>query len=62
MESRIWATRPTYYREQAVRLRELVEDLPVGRFREQLLSVALEYDELADSIERRMSGTSSVTV
>jgi hypothetical protein len=39
-----------------------VEDLPVGRFREQLLSVALEYDELANSIERRMSGTSSVTV
>jgi hypothetical protein len=54
MESRLWTTRPTYYREQAVRLRELVEDLPVGRFREQLLSVAGEYDELADSIERRM--------
>jgi hypothetical protein len=58
MESRLRTTRPTYYREQAVRLRELVEDLPVGRFREQLLSVAGEYDQLADSIERRMSGTS----
>jgi hypothetical protein len=53
MESRIWATRPTYHREQAVRLRELVEDLPVGRLREQLLSVAVEYDELAAGIERR---------
>jgi hypothetical protein len=51
----MWTTRPTFYREQAVRLRELVEDLPDGRLRKQMLSVALEYDELADGIERRMS-------
>jgi hypothetical protein len=30
----------------------VAEDLPVGRLREQFLSVAGEYDELADSIER----------
>jgi hypothetical protein len=47
------STRSTHYREQAVRLRDLVQDLPVGRLSEQLLSVAVEYDELADSIDHR---------
>jgi hypothetical protein len=35
--------------------REVAEDLPVGRLREQFLSVAGEYDELADSIERQFA-------
>ncbi len=47
------STRSIHYREQAVRLRDLVQDLPVGRLREHLLSVAVEYDELADTIDRR---------
>jgi len=45
--------RSAHYREQAARLRTMGEQEPLGRLREQLLSVAQQYDELADSIDRQ---------
>ena len=53
MEVQRSSTRSAHYREQAARLRGLSEQEPVGTLREELLSVARQYDELADSIDRQ---------
>jgi len=53
MEAERSATRSAHYRDQAARLRGLSDQEPVGSLREQLLHVARQYDELADSIDRQ---------
>jgi len=52
METARFSNRSAHYRNQAARLRELSEQEPVGKVRENLLDVARQYAELAASIDR----------
>jgi len=45
--------RETYYRDKAVRLRELAETEPLARFRKKLIDLAEQFEILADTISRR---------
>ena len=40
------ATKAVHYREQAARIRELANAEQAGRFRDRLLEIASQYDEL----------------
>ena len=40
------ATKAVHYREQAARIRELANAEQAGRFRDRLLEIANQYDEL----------------
>jgi hypothetical protein len=58
METARISNRSAHYRNQAAHIRELSEQEPVGKLRENLLDVARQYDELAASIERSQLGYS----
>ena len=47
--------RITHYRTQAEQFREMAETEPVGRLRGNLLDLARQYDQLADSLEIKTS-------
>jgi len=44
--------RPDFYRDEARALRDIASNVPAGPYREDLLKVALEYEQLADSVEK----------
>jgi hypothetical protein len=44
--------RATRYRAQAAQLRAMADAEPLEGFRNQLLSLASDYEQLADSVER----------
>lgn len=51
--------RETNYRDKAARLRELAETEPLARFRKKLIGLAEQFEELADTINRREHGPPS---
>jgi hypothetical protein len=44
---------PTFYREQASTLRELAAKAPTGEHQETPLKIALDYERLAESVEKQ---------
>jgi uncharacterized coiled-coil DUF342 family protein len=48
------ADRIQQFRAKAKELREKAATLRASEFREQLLDIAREYDELADAVQRRL--------
>ena len=44
-------SRAAHYREHAARMRELAADEKIGGFRERLLDIARQYDELVAMLE-----------
>ena len=45
-----------HYRQQAARCRELAADKPFSRHVDRWRAMANNYDRLADSLEKRLSG------
>jgi hypothetical protein len=43
---------PPFYREQAKLLREMAKKAPTGQHQENLLKIALDYERLADRVEK----------
>lgn len=42
--------RADYYRERSARLRQMAEEEPIVRFRNRLLEIAADYEELSEKI------------
>jgi hypothetical protein len=47
---------PDFYRSQAKTLREIAAKAPTGAHQETLLKIALDYERLAESVEKLRHG------
>jgi hypothetical protein len=44
---------PAFYRAQSKTLREIAANAPTGEHQDRLLNIALDYERLADNVEKR---------